>query len=345
MEFRAFVEQLQIPLDQTSLVHLPEHNPLISGVAAIELATSTQLSFVEGERYGKFIDSTQAGVLILPPIPALVDQANQRGIAWLTTPQPRLAFAQALGLFYQPYQPSPHIHPSATIDPSVKLGEGVAISAQVVIGAGVEIGNQVCIHPHVVIYPGATIGERTVLHSHAVIHERSQIGPDCVVHSGAVIGAEGFGFVPTAEGWYKMPQSGVVVLEAGVEVGCNSAIDRPSVGTTWIGTGTKIDNLVQIGHGCQIGPHCVIAGQAGLAGRVELGSRVVLAGQVGVVDQVKIGAGAVVLAQSGVPHDVEPGAMVCGSPALPNKQFIKAITIFRRLPELYQTLRQLQGKG
>lgn len=340
MEFRKFVEQLQIPLSQTSLATELDLNPSLKGVAAIELAQQGQLSFVEGERYGKYIQSTHASVLILPPLESLVAAASERGIAWLTTPQPRLVFAQAIGLFYQPYQPTPQIHPSATIDPTAKLGKDVAISAQVCIGADVEIGDQVCIHPHVVIYPGVKIEARTVLHSHCVIQERSQIGPDCVIHSGAVIGAEGFGFVPTAQGWYKMPQSGYVVLEAGVEVGCNSAIDRPSVGTTRIGTGTKIDNLVQIGHGCQIGPHCVLAGQAGLAGRVELGSNVVLAGQVGVVDQVKIGAGAIVLAQAGVAQDLEPGAKVFGSPALPHHQFMKSFAVFRRLPELYKTLRR-----
>jgi UDP-3-O-[3-hydroxymyristoyl] glucosamine N-acyltransferase len=157
------------------------------------------------------------------------------------------------------------------VHPSAKIGHKVAIGAHAVVEANVTLGDGVCIHPNAVIYPGVHIGDRTILHANCTIHERVQIGNDCVIHSGAVIGAEGFGFVLVPEGWFKMEQSGIVVLEDGVEIGCNSTVDRPAVGETRIGSQTKIDNLVHIAHNCQIGQACALAGQVGMAGGVKIG--------------------------------------------------------------------------
>jgi UDP-3-O-[3-hydroxymyristoyl] glucosamine N-acyltransferase len=280
--------------------------------------------------------------LILPLDEALQAQATQKGIAWMGASEPRLVFAKAIALFYQPFHPAPEIHPTAVIHPDAEIGQDVYIGPHVVIQAGVKIGDRVCIHPNVVIYPEVKIGDRTLLHANCTIHERSQIGSDCVIHSGAVIGAEGFGFVPIPTGWYKMEQSGCTVLEDGVEVGCNSTIDRPSVGETRIAKNTKIDNLVQIAHGCQVGQNCAFAAQVGLAGGVTIGNRVILAGQVGVANQAIIGDGAIAGAKGGIHHNVEPGAIVSGTPAIPHKLFLKASAIYNRLPEMYQTLKQIQ---
>ncbi|KJH73046.1 UDP-3-O-(3-hydroxymyristoyl)glucosamine N-acyltransferase [Aliterella atlantica] len=316
----------------------------ITGVAAVDEATPNTLSYIEGAKFVSQISTTKASALILPADEALQAQAQSRGIAWIATPEPRLLFAKAIALFYQPYRPAPAIAPSAVIHPSAQIGKDVYIGAHVVIEARVQIGNRACIHPNVVIYPDVQIGDRTTLHANCTIHERTQIGADCVIHSGAVIGAEGFGFVPTATGWYKMEQSGITVLEDSVEVGCNSNIDRPAVGETRVKKNTIIDNLVQIGHGCQIGENCALAGQVGLAGGVQVGDRVILAGQVGVVNQVKIGNGAIASAKAGVHSDIEPGAIVAGVPAVSHKLFVKAAAIYNRLPEMYQTLKQLQKK-
>ena len=316
----------------------------ITGVAAIDEATSGTLSYIEGSKFASLLNSTGASAVILPPDEKLQNQAIERGLAWLSTREPRLVFAKAIALFYQPYHPTPEIHPSAVIHPTARIGNNVYIGAHVVISPDVEIGNDAIIHPNVVIYPEVQIGDRTTLHANCSIHERSQIGADCVIHSGAVIGAEGFGFVPTRTGWLKMEQSGYTVLEDGVEVGCNTAIDRPAVGETRIGKNTKIDNLVQIGHGSQIGAGCAIAGQAGMAGGVKVGNRVILAGQVGIANQVTIGDGAIASAQAGVHNDVAPGEIVSGSPAIPHKLYLKVSAIYRRLPEIYQNLKQLQKK-
>ncbi|HEY9644641.1 MAG TPA: UDP-3-O-(3-hydroxymyristoyl)glucosamine N-acyltransferase, partial [Coleofasciculaceae cyanobacterium] len=238
----------------------------ITGVAALAEAQPGNLSYIEGEKFASQIKTTAASALIVPLDAALQAEATDRQIAWIATREPRLLFAKAIALFYQPFRPSPQIHPTAVIDATAQIGQQVSIGAHVVIQANVTIGDEVCIHPNVVIYPEAQIGDRTTLHANCVIHERSQIGADCVIHCGAVIGSEGFGFVPIPDGWLKIEQSGYTVLEDGVEVGCNSAIDRPSVGETRIGRNTKLDNLVQIGHGSKIGKNCALAAQAGLAG-------------------------------------------------------------------------------
>jgi UDP-3-O-[3-hydroxymyristoyl] glucosamine N-acyltransferase len=316
------------------------NDPTLQGLSPIEQAEPQTLSYIGSDQYAQHIATTVAAALILPLDPSLQSQATGRGLPWLATTMPRALLAQAISCFYQPFQPEPGIDPTATVHPTAQLGKDVAIAANVVIQAGVTLGDGVCIHPNVVIYPGVTIGDRTVLHANCVIHERSQIGPDCVIHSGAAIGAEGFGFVPIPEGWLKMPQSGHVVLEAGVEVGCNSAIDRPALGFTHIGTNTKIDNLVQIAHGAKIGPNCAIAAQAGMAGGVKLGQRVILAGQVGIADHLTIGDGAIASAKAGIINNVAAGETVAGYPAIPHKLWLKLAAIHKRLPEMYQHFRK-----
>jgi UDP-3-O-[3-hydroxymyristoyl] glucosamine N-acyltransferase len=290
----------------------------------------------------KWIETTPAAALILPLNDELIARAQARGLAWVAVPDARLAFAQAIAQFYQPYRPPSQIHPTAVIDPKTRLGQDISIGAHVVIPEGCSLGDGVCLHPGVVLYPGVVLGDRTVIHANCTIHERSQIGADCVIQCGAVIGGEGFGFVPVREGWFKMHQSGHVILEDGVEVGCNSTIDRPAVGTTHIGRNTKIDNLVQIGHDVHIGPDCAIASQVGLAGGVRLGRRVILAGQVGVSNRVKVGDGVTVTSKSGVHADVGSGETVSGFPAIPHRSWLRAATLFGRLPEMKKTLQRLE---
>ncbi|NJL35869.1 MAG: UDP-3-O-(3-hydroxymyristoyl)glucosamine N-acyltransferase [Leptolyngbyaceae cyanobacterium SM1_4_3] len=341
MKFSQLAQQIAAA-DRTSLATHPNGDPEIIGVAAIEEATSGNLSYVEGSKFAAEVSKTAASALILPLDEALQTQATTRQIAWIATSQPRLAFAQAIALFYQPFRPAPEIHPTAVIHPSAQVGEEVAIGAHVVIQAGVKIGNQVCIHPNVVIYPEVKVGDRTTLHANCVIHERAQIGSNCVIHSGAAIGSEGFGFVPVREGWFKMEQSGYTVLEDGVEVGCNSAIDRPAVGETRVARNTKIDNMVHIAHGCQVGEACAMAAQVGLAGGVKVGNRVILAGQVGLANGAQMGDGAIASAKTGVHGNVLPGETVSGYPAVPHRLYLKASAVYNRLPEMYQTLKRLQ---
>lgn len=350
MKFSQIVAALGDQVTASSLQGSDSNPPLpalsqdieITGLAAIQSASAHSLSYVEGEKFSDYIETTGAGALILPPKPALQARARDRNLPWVSVKDPRLAFARAIALFYQPFHLPPGIHPTAVIDKSATLGNEVAIGAHVVIGAKVTLGDHVCIHPNVVIYPGAIIGSGTVLHANCVIHERTQIGNDCVIHSGAAIGSEGFGFVPTETGWEKMHQSGITVLEDGVEIGCNSTVDRPAVGETRVGRHSKIDNLVHIAHGCQIGEAVAMAAQVGMAGGVTIGNRVILAGQVGIANQAVIGDGAIASAKAGIHSNVPAGEVVSGSPAMPHKLFLRSATLIKRLPEMAKTLKHVQ---
>ena len=342
MKFQEIIQQLGDIAQDNSLVTQGDCNPEIAGVAAIDQASLGQISYIEGGKFTQYLNTTNASAVVLPQDATLKAQATARGIAWIATTQPRLVFAQAIALFYQPYRPEAVIHPTAIIDPTAVIGKEVSIGAYTVIQQNAVIGDRTAIHPHVTIYPDVAIGNNTIIYSNCTIQERSKIGSNCVIHSGAVIGAEGFGFVPTAEGWYKMEQSGYTVLEDGVEIGCNSCVDRPAVGETRIGRNTKLDNLVQIGHGCQVGSNCALAAQVGLAGGASVGNGVLLAGQVGVANQVTIGDGAIVTAQSGVTHKIAPKSLVSGTPAMPNKIYLKAMAIYKHLPAIYQKFKALK---
>lgn len=338
MKFSEIVQKLQATATVTSNAI---DDPDLIGISAIEEATANTLSYIEGGKFADYIQHTPARALILPEDETLQAQAEARGIPWIASPSPRLLFAHAIDLFYQPFHPSPEIHPRAVIDSSVVIQENVYIGPNVVIYPNVTIGSGVSIYGNVVIYPDVMIRDRAVLHANCTIHERTDIGKDCIIHSGAVIGGEGFGFVPTDQGWYKMQQSGCVVLEEGVEVGSNSTIDRPAVGETRIGRYTKLDNMVHIGHGCQIGENCALAGQVGLAGGVKVGNSVLLAGQTGVVNQVVIGDRARATAQSGITRNVKSGEVVSGSPAVANEIYLRSSAIYKRLPEMYRTFKRL----
>jgi UDP-3-O-[3-hydroxymyristoyl] glucosamine N-acyltransferase len=336
MQFSELITKLGSAVTASSLGTDSHLNPILTGLAPIETATSGTISYIEGDKFAKFVSSTGASALILPMNETIQAAAIDRGIPWIAAREARLLFAQVIEVFYQPFRLPAGVHPSAIVEAGVEIGDDVSIGAHVVIQPGVKIGNGVIIHPNVVIYPDVEIGDRTILHANCTIHERVRMGNDCVIHSGAVIGSEGFGFVPTATGWFKMEQAGYTVLEAGVEIGCNSSVDRPAVGETRIGRDTKLDNLVHVGHGCSIGSNCALAAQVGLAGGVKVGNGVLLAGQVGVANQVTIGDRAIASSKTGIHRNVEPGEVVSGYPAISHKMWLKTSAIVNRLPEMYQ---------
>ncbi|MEM8504490.1 MAG: UDP-3-O-(3-hydroxymyristoyl)glucosamine N-acyltransferase [Cyanobacteria bacterium P01_D01_bin.1] len=314
----------------------------LTGLAAIQEATSHDLSYVEGAKFAAYVSTTEAGALILPNDDFLQGKANERGVLWISVKDPRLVFARAISYFYQPYRRAAGIHPSAVVEPGAEIGEAVAIGPLAVVHAGAKVGDRTCIHAGAIVYPGAVIGQNTVLHANCVIHERTQVGDNCVIHSGAVIGSEGFGFVPTAAGWEKMHQSGIAVLEDGIEIGCNSTVDRSAVGETRIKKNTKIDNMVHIAHSCQVGEAVAMAAQVGMAGGTIIGNRVILAGQVGIANKAKLGDGAVASAQAGIVSNVAPGEIVSGSPAMPHKIFLKSSAIIKQLPEIAKAVKHIR---
>jgi UDP-3-O-[3-hydroxymyristoyl] glucosamine N-acyltransferase len=331
----------------------PRHlanDPELQGAAALDMAQADQLSFLEpGHALAAALAGSNAGAILLPArgdeAAALQQQALERGLAWIVLADPRLAFAEALDALYPRRQPAAGIHPSAVVDPSAVVGIGSHIGAQVVIGADVQIGASCTLHPHVVLYEDVQIGEGCVLHAGAVLHPGCRLGQGCVVHSNAVVGSEGFGFVPTTNGWRKMPQTGQVILEELVEVGCGSTIDRPSVGETRIGAGTKIDNLVHIAHGVSTGKGCALAAQVGIAGGARLGNGVILAGQVGLANKAVMGDRAIASSKSGVHGEVAAGEVVSGYPAIPNRLWLRSSAVFNKLPELAKALRQLEKQA
>jgi UDP-3-O-[3-hydroxymyristoyl] glucosamine N-acyltransferase len=322
-------------------------DPVLTAAAALDQAQSSQLSFLEpGNALAAALAASGASAVLLPArgeeAQAVQHQASARGIAWIALADPRLGFAEALDRLY-PRRPRPAgIHSSAVVDPAAVVGMGSHVGAQVVIGADVRIGAACTLHPHVVIYEDVEIGEGCEIHAGAVLHPGSRLGRGCVVHSNAVIGSEGFGFVPTAQGWRKMPQTGQVVLEDGVEVGCGSTIDRPSVGETRIGAGSKIDNLVHIGHGVTTGKGCALAAQVGIAGGARLGNGVILAGQVGLANKAVMGDRSIASSKSGVHGEVAAGEVVSGYPAIPNRLWLRCSAVFNKLPELARATRQLE---
>ncbi|MGB6192266.1 MAG: UDP-3-O-(3-hydroxymyristoyl)glucosamine N-acyltransferase [Terracidiphilus sp.] len=309
----------------------------VTGVKGIEEAGPSEITFVANPRYGGLAKSTQAAaVLVEPDFPEI-------SAATLRIRNPYHAFSRALGLFYQPPQYPAGIHPTAMIDPSAQVGPGAHIGAYVVIEANVTIGAKATLLPHVVLYPGVRIGSHFFAHAHAVVREGCVLGDHVTLENGAIIGADGFGFSKNEKGeWEKIPQSGPVRLGDRVDVQANACIDRATVGATEIGDGAKVDNLVQVGHGSKVGKNTLLCAQVGLAGSSMIGNDAILAGQAGVAGHCTLGDGVILTAQSAVSHDVPAGKMISGSPGFDNRMWLRAVTIFQRLPELLKRLDRLE---
>ena len=310
---------------------------VITGVAGMEQAGSSQLTFLANPKYAHKVKDTRAGAILLAePIPALP-------IPQLISANPYLDFARALALFYQPPRPKPGIHPAASIAESARIGANASIGAFAVVGENVVIGKNAVLHPHVVIYDGAHIGDDFLAHSHAVVREFCRVGHRVTLQNSVVVGGDGFGFAKRADGRHeKIVQSGVTIIEDDVEIQSLTSVDRATVGETRVRRGAKIDSLVQVGHACVVGEDDIICAQTGLAGSTILGKGVLLAGQAGVSGHLTIHDGAVVYAQSGIGHDVPAGAAVSGSPAFDAKEWLRAITAFQKLPEILRRVRQLE---
>ena len=307
----------------------------ITGLNGIEQAGPGELTFVSNPKYAAAARTTKASaVIVSEDFPAI-------SAAMLRAKNPYLAFAQVLELFHEPVKYAPGVHSTAVIGETAKIGHGAHIGPYVVVGEHVEIGANAVLLAHVVIYRGAKIGNHFFAHSHAVVRENCRIGNNVLLHNGVVIGSDGFGFAKTDEGrWHKIPQPSPVVIEDDVEVQANSCIDRASVGETHIGRGVKVDNLVQVGHGSQVGEDSLLCAQVGLAGSTEIGNRVILTGQVGVVGHVKVGDNAIVTPQSGVANDIAAGALVSGAPAVDHRAWLKYSAILPRLPEIARAVRK-----
>ena len=311
----------------------------ITGVAPIESAAPGTITFITNPKYAPAARTTQASAIIVDEnFPAV-------GKPLLRTRNPHFAYARAAELFARPPQYPPGIHPTAVIDSSARIGSKASIGPYVVIGPDAVIGDNCTLVAHVVIYRGVKIGANFFAHANVSIREFCEIGNNVLLHNGVVIGSDGFGFAKDDQGsWYKVPQSGRVVIEDNVEIQANSCVDRGSMGESRIGRNTKIDNLAQVGHNCVIGENSLLCAQVGLAGSTELGKDVILAGQAGIAGHCKLGDGVVVTAQSGTHGDIPAGSVISGTPGFDNKQWLRSVAVFNRLPELARAVRDLAGK-
>ena len=308
----------------------------ISGVAGIEKAVPGELTFLSNPRYVKKLrDSRASAVIVAEEIPDL-------NVSFLISENPYLDFARALELFYQPPQPTPGIHPTAVVAPSAQIGENASIGPYTVIGENVTIGRDAVIHSHVSIYEGVAIGDDFTAHSQVNVREFCEIGDRVILQNGAVIGSDGYGFAQQKDGThYKIVQAGKVVIEDDVEIQAHSCIDRAAVGETRIRRGSKIDNLVQIGHAVDVGENAILCAQVGIAGSTTIGKNCIFAGQVGLINHLNIGDNVLITAQSGVPNDVASNQKISGYPAMDNRRWLRSAAVFNRLPDLEKRMRQL----
>jgi len=318
----------------------------VTGVAGMDEAGPSEITFLANPKYHRKLTTTQAAAIIVSPHIS----PGERPL--LRSDNPYLTFAKALEIFFPPYRPPAGIHPTAVIAPDVKLGRHPSIGPYVVIEEGVEIGDDCVLKSFVAVYRQAKIGHRFLAHSHSVVREGVRIGNDVILQNGVVVGSDGYGFAKQADGsYYKIVQTGTAVIEDNVEIQANACVDRAGVGETRIRRGAKIDNLVQVGHGSDVGENALLCGQAGLAGSSKIGRNVVLAGQVGVAGHLTIGDNVIATAQSGIPNDVEANKVVSGYPAMDNAHWLKCAAVYARLPEMFATYRKVlkllekQGAG
>jgi len=312
----------------------------IEGAAGLDDASEGHVTFLSNPRYTTRVQTTRASAIYVGEAIEV-----ERDIALLRARDPYLAYTRALRLFHPEPGIAPSIHETAIIDPSTKVADDAFIGAHVVIGRNVVIESGVRIFPNVTIYDGVSIGARSTIHAGVSLREGTVIGERVIIYNNAVIGSDGFGYAKDEEGrWLKIPQAGRVRIEDDVEIGACTTIDKASVGETRIGRGTKIDNLVQIGHSCTVDDDALICAQVGLAGSSHIGRRVVLTGQVGVGGHLTIGDDAMLYPQSGVHNDIPAGKLACGSPAIDNREFARSAAVFRRLGDVPRAIRALEKR-
>jgi UDP-3-O-[3-hydroxymyristoyl] glucosamine N-acyltransferase len=310
----------------------------IRGVAGLGEARPGDLSFVTAARHVREAEASAASAFVVGP------GLDLPGRATIRVAQPYVAVAALLRRFHPEAPPPPGVHPTAVVAAGARVAPSATLLPFAVVGAESVIEEGAVLHPHAVVGERCRVGERSVLHAHVVLRADVDVGREVVIHAGTVVGSDGFGYVFDGTQHVKIPQVGRVVIEDGVEIGANAAIDRAMLGATVIRQGSKIDNLVQIGHNAVVGSYAIIVAQAGISGSCRIGDGAVLGGQAGLVDHVAVGDRARVGAQAGVTRDVPADAAVLGSPALPAAEARRAIAAFGRVPALLRQVRALERR-
>lgn len=307
--------------------------------AKIEEGIPGALSFLSNPKYTHYIYDTKSSIVLVNK-----DFQPERDIqaTLIKVDNAYESLAKLMTLYEMSKPKKSGINPLASVAASAKIGKNVYIGAFACIEEGAEIGDNAYIHPHVTVGCNAKVGENTILYPQVTIYHDCRVGNQCIIHAGAVIGADGFGFAPSAEGYEKIPQIGIAIIEDNVEIGANTCIDRSTMGATIVHKGVKLDNLIQVAHNVEVGSHTVMASQVGIAGSTKIGEWCMFGGQVGVAGHIQIGDHVNVGAQSGIPGNTKSGSSLMGYPAIEPKQFARSSAVFKKLPDMYSELGRLQ---
>ncbi len=317
-----------------------DENATVHTFAKIEEGVLGAISFLSNPKYTHYIYETKSTIVLVNkdfeperPVNATlikVDNAYE-------------SVAKLLTLYEMSKPKKTGIHPLACIDPTAKIGKDVYIDAFAYVGANAVIGDGVALHPHATVCENAVIGENSILYPNVTVYHDCRVGKRCILHAGSVVGADGFGFAPSPEGYEKIPQIGIAMLEDDVEIGANTCVDRATMGATIVHKGVKLDNLIQIAHNVEVGSHTVMASQVGIAGSTKVGEWCMFGGQVGLAGHIRVGNHVNIGAQSGIPGTVKGDNLtIMGSPAIDAKQFFKSSVIYKKLPDMYQTLNRME---
>lgn len=311
---------------------------VVRGIAPIESAGRGEVTFLANPKYLRFVRETKAEAVIAKEP---VEGARTR---FLVTDNPYLAFARAVELFHPATRPEPGISPLAFVHSSARIGAEATVSPFAVVREGAAVGDRTVLHPGVCVGEDVRIGEDCLLYPHVVLYRGVRVGSRVILHAGCVIGSDGFGFAPSKEGFRKIPQVGTVEIEDDVEIGANTTIDRAALGVTRVGRGTKLDNLVQVGHNVVIGEDTVVAAQTGISGSVRIGRRVMIGGQAGLAGHLEVGDGVMLGAKSGVAAslDASESRVWSGIPAVPHRTWLRISGLLPKLPELFRRVRRLE---
>ncbi len=316
-----------------------DDRPMIAGVAPFEAAAPDRITFAGHPKFLKKMDETGAGAVI---VPRGFKGSSEKPL--ICADHPQLAFLQVVRWFHPHHRPPSGISPHAGIGVDFACGKDVSIGHFVVIGDHVRIGDRTVLHPGVFVGDGASIGDDVEIYPHVTVRENCVIGNRVIIHASTVIGSDGFGFVPTAEGYHKIPHIGIVQIDDDVEIGAANTIDRATFGKTWIQRGVKTDNLVHVAHNVTVGEHTALVAQVGISGSTTIGRHAVLAGQAGISGHITIGDHVTVGPQAGVARSVESGQIVSGSPEMPHSQWLRVQHVVPRLPELSKKIAELEKR-
>ena len=316
-----------------------DENATVHTFAKIEEGIPGAISFLSNPKYISYIYDTQSSIVLVNK-DFVPEQEVKTTLIKVDNAYESLA--KLLNLYEQSKPKRVGIHPLAFVADTAKIGKDVYIAPFACIGEYAEVGDNTMIHPHATIGSGAKVGNDCIIYASATIYHDCRVGNHCILHSGSVIGADGFGFAPTIEGYEKIPQIGIVILEDNVEIGANTCVDRATMGATIVHKGVKLDNLIQIAHNDEIGSHTVMAAQVGIAGSAKIGEWCMFGGQVGVAGHIKVGDHVNVGAQSGIPGNTKSNTTLMGYPAIDPKQFARSAAIYKKLPDMYVELGRLQ---